>query len=147
MANHQLERLGVVPKALALADVGQSCLDVGVANGVKVKALHARKNGLRDLLRVGGAENKDHMRRRLLKRLEQRVERCRGKHVNLVDDVHLVGTARGCKAHSANDLFAHVVDARTTCRVQLVDVGMLARGNVLALLAGAVGQVSRPLLA
>ena len=147
MAHHQLERLGVVAKALALADVGQTSLDVGVADGMEVKALHAAEDGLGNLLRVGGAQHEDHVCGRLLQRLEQRVERCRCEHVHLVDDVHLVAGAHGGKAHAADDLVAHVVDARATRRIELVDIGMLARGNETALLAGAVGQMALALLA
>ena len=44
-----------------------------------------------------GREHEDHVLRRLLQRLEQRVERGLGQHVYLVDEVDLMGvlTARG----------------------------------------------------
>ena len=147
MAHHKLKGLGIVAKALALADVGQTRLDVGVANGVEVKALNAAEDGLGNLLGIGRAQHEDHVRGRLLNGLEQRVERRRGEHVHLVDDVHLVRRAHRRKAHATDDLFAHVVDARTACCVKLVDVGVFAGRNEAALLTGAVGQMPGPLLA
>ena len=147
MTHHQLERLGLVAKALALADVCEALLDVGVSDGVEVEPLDAAEDGLGNLLRIGGAQHEDHVRGRLLQRLEQRVERRRGEHVHLVDDVHLVPRAHRGEAHATDDLVAHVVHARAACGIQLVDVGMLAGGNEAALLAGAVGQMPVSLLA
>ena len=87
------------------------------------------------------------MGRRLLEGLEQRVEGCRREHVDLVDDVHLMGARHRRVAHAINNLFADVVDAGTRRGIELVDVRMLARSDQAALLAGAVGQVARALLA
>jgi hypothetical protein len=47
----------------------------------------------RDLVRLGRREDELHVRRRLLERLQQRVEGLRGEHVHLVDDVDLVAVA------------------------------------------------------
>ena len=87
------------------------------------------------------------MTRRLLERLQQRVERRHREHVNLVDDVDLVAPARRRKLHAVDNLLADVVDAGAACRVELVDVGMLSRGDKLAVLARSVGVGSRTLLA
>ena len=105
---------------------------------MEVEALAARQDCLRDLLRVGRAQHEHHVRRRLLERLEQRVERRRGEHVDLVDDVNLVRAAHRGEAHRVDDLLAHVVHTRTGCGVQLVDVRMRALGDGLALGAVAV---------
>src|SRR3546814_4326065 len=52
---------------------------------------------LRDqqLLRVGGREQELDVLRRLLERLQQRIERRLGQHVDFVDQVDLVAAARG----------------------------------------------------
>ena len=148
MARHDADGLVVELKALLLAHVAQAALDVLVADTVEIEPLAAREDRLEDLLRVGGAEHEDHMRRGLLERLEQRVERRRGEHVDLVDDVDLVLAAHRGEVHRADDLLAHVVHARAARGVELVHVRMVALGDELALLAGAVGHAARgPLLA
>src|SRR2546422_979445 len=60
----------------------------------EVEALHAREHRGRDVARIGGGQHEDHVRGRLLQRLEQRVERRLGELVDLVDDVDLVAAAR-----------------------------------------------------
>ncbi len=57
---------------------------------VEVEALAAGQDGGGQLLRLGGGEDEHGVGRRLLQRLEQRVERAGGQHVHLVDDVDLV---------------------------------------------------------
>jgi hypothetical protein len=48
--------------------------------------LTSGKDCIRDLVSLGGGENKDDMRRGFFERLEKGVEcRC-GKHVNFIDD-------------------------------------------------------------
>ena len=142
MARHDGERLVVVIETLLLAHVGQAMLDILVADAVEIEALAAREDGLQNLLRVGGAQHKDHVRRRLLKRLEQRVERRRREHVDLVDDIDLVPAAHRGKVDGVDDLLAHVVHAGTACGIELVDIRVVALGDELALLASTVGQAA-----
>ena len=82
------------------------------------------------------------MRRRLLKSFKQRIERRRRQHVNLVDDVNLVGTLHGSKVNGVDNLRAHVVDTRTTCSIELIDVRVGTFGNQLALRAGSIGHAA-----
>ena len=142
MARHDSQRLVVVIEALLLAHVCQAMLDILVADTVEIEALAAREDGLQNLLRVGGAQHKDHVRRRLLKRLEQRVERRRREHVDLVDDIDLVLAAHRGKVDGVDDLLAHVVHAGTACSIELVDIGVVALGDELALLASTVGHAA-----
>ena len=142
MARHDGERLVVVIEALLLAHVGQAMLDILVADTVEIEALAAREDGLQNLLRVGGAQHKDHVRRRLLERLEQRVERRRREHVDLVDDIDLVLATHRGKVDGVDNLLAHIVHARAACGIELVDIGVVALGDELALLAGAVGHAT-----
>ena len=139
MARHDLKRLLVEGEALLLADVAQTTDDVVVRNAVEVEALAARQDRLQDLLRIGSAQDKDDVTRRLLKRLEQRVERLRREHVDLVDDVNLVGAAHRGEAHRVDDFLAHIVHARARRGVELVNVRMRALGDRRALRAGTVG--------
>ena len=58
--------------------------------------------------------------------------------MDLVDDVDLVAAAHRRVVDAVDDLLADVVDAGAACRVELVDVGVHALGDHLAILAGAV---------
>ena len=142
MARHNGECLVVVIEALLLTHVGQAMFDILVADAVEIEALAAREDGLQNLLRIGGAQHEDHVRRRLLERLEQRVERRRREHVNLVDDIDLVLAAHRGKVDGVDDLLAHIVHARAACGIELVDIGVVALGDELALLTGAVGHAA-----
>ena len=142
MARHDGERLIVVVEALLLAHVCQAMLNILVADAMEIETLAAREDGLQNLLRVGGAQHKDHVCRRLLERLEQRVKRRRCEHVDLVDDIDLVLAAHRGKVDGVDDLLAHVVHARAACGIELVDVRMVALGDEFALLAGAVGHAA-----
>ena len=59
----------------------------------------ARQDGHRQFLRIGGGEQELHMGRRLLQRLQQRVERVRGEHVHFVDQIDLVAATAGRVLH------------------------------------------------
>ena len=144
---HDVERCVLVGEALLLAHVHEVLANLLCRDGVEVEALHAREDGLEDLLRVGGAQDEGDVGRGLLEGLEQRVERRRGEHVDLVDDVDL-GAAHDRRIVDApDDLVADVVHARVGCRIDLEYVGVAARCDGLALGAGAIGQLVRTLLA
>ena len=138
MAGDEGQRLTVVLEALGGAHELKALGDVGVGDAVELQALAARKHRLGNLLRVGGAQHEHHVRRRLLQRLEQRVERRRGEHVDLVDHIDLVAALRGGKGDSVDDLVTHVVDAGARRGVELVHIGVRAARDLLALLARAV---------
>ena len=116
-------------------------------DAAEIEALAPRVNGLGHLLRVGGGQDEHHVARRFLQRLQKRVEGGRREHVHLVDDVYLVAPARRRELHAPDDLLADVLHAGAARGIQLVDVRVLAGGDHLAILAGAVGLGGRPLLA
>ena len=147
VANDQLESRVVVGEALLAADVGQVGLHLVVTDAVEVKALDAREDGCKNFLRVGGAHDEHNVLGRLLEGLEQGVEGRRGQHMDLVDDVDLAASKRGCVVHAGEDLLADVIHAGTGCRVELGHVRVLSGGDEAALLAGAVGQLAGALLA
>ena len=128
-------------------DTNQVLVNVVVPDRPEVKTLDARENRGGNLLRVGRAKHEDHVLRWLLESLEQRVERCRREHVNLVDDVHLVATLRRSVAHAVYDFLSNAVDARTRGGVELVHVWVLARRDELALITCAIGKMPGTLLA
>ena len=134
----QLESISLEFDALRHADGAEARDDGLVGDASEIEALATGVNGFRDLLRVGGREDEHHVIRGLLKRLEQRVEGRDREHVNLVDDVDLVATARRGELHAPDDLLAHVLDAGAGRRVELIDIRMLPRRDELAVLARAV---------
>ena len=81
------ERLVVNLHLFLLGNVGQVLRDEGRGNPAQIEALAARQYRRQNLLRLGRREHELHMGRRLLERLQQRVERFLGQHVNFVDDV------------------------------------------------------------
>ena len=117
--------------ALTLGNGTEMFGDLLGGNIAEIKALAARLNRLRNLVRFGGAENELHMRRRFLHGLEQRVERWRREHVNFVDDVDAVLAARRRKA-SASDKVARVVDASVGSAVDFDDIEVFAAENRVA---------------
>ena len=73
---------------------------------MEIEPLAAGQNGGRQLMHLGGGQDKHDMGRRLLQRLEQGVEGPSGQHVYLVDDIHPVfGHRRG-----EVDLLAQIPD-------------------------------------
>ena len=99
----------------------------------------ARQNSDRDLLRVGGGEHELDVRRRLLERLEQRIEAAGREHVYFVDDVHLVTAAARCVLNRLQQ-FAHVIDAGARRGVDLdhVDEAPLVHVHAAAALAAGI---------
>ena len=59
---------------------------------LKVVNLTAAEDGGQNLMLFCGGQNENHMCWRFLERLQKGVEGCSGKHVNLVDDEHLIST-------------------------------------------------------
>ena len=104
---------------------------VGV-DAAQVEALAARQHRHRHLADLGGGEDELGVRRRLLQRLQQRVERRRRQHVNFVEDVDLVARLHRRVADRVVDL-AHVVDAVVGGGVHLDHVEMAALHDRLAL--------------
>ena len=85
---------------------------------MKIEALTARQNRLRQLVHLGGGKDKNDVLGRLLKRLEQRVERLGGEHVHFVDDIHAEARLAGLELHLVDDV-ADVLDFAVGRRVHL----------------------------
>ena len=113
----------------------------------QIEALAPRQNGHRNLAHFGGGEDEFDVRRRFLKRFQQRVEGVLRQHVDFVDDEHLVARDQRLVARVLDDL-ADVVDAGVGSGVHLQHVGMAALDDLQAMLAvtinlhrRAIGQV------
>ena len=150
-----VERIVVRRDPLGLEHLPQPVPDGAGPDAPEVEALEPREHrrrGGRDLLRLGGGEDEDHPRRRLLEHLEQRVPRLAREHVRFVDDVDLVVAFAGGGVHRPLAQVARVVDAAVAGGIDLdhVEVGRAAPDAeaVLALAAGlavgvAIGAVER----
>jgi hypothetical protein len=96
--------------ALGLAHPGEMPAELLGGDAAQVEPLTARQYGDRDLVHLGRREQEFHVRRRLFQRLQKRVERVLGQHVDFIDDVDLVAGRHRRIAHRLDDL-ADVVDA------------------------------------
>ena len=94
-------------------------------------ALAAGEDGERDLFRLGGGEDEEHVLGRLLQRFQQRVEGLLREHVHFVDDVHLFPAHRGERPHRFLQ-GADLLDAAVRGGVDLVHVEGGAAGDLPA---------------
>ena len=88
---HTGQNLGAVGgqrDLLTLRHRHQLLLNVAGQNALESKALAAGENGGRHLVQLRGGQNEHQMLRRLLQSFQQSVERLRGQHMHLVDDIH-----------------------------------------------------------
>ena len=121
-----------------LRDIREPCGDVLGRYTVEVETLAAGQDGGRKLVDFRRGEHELDVLRRLLQRLQQRVERAGGEHVDLVDDVDAVLAADGCEVRFVADL-TDVVDAVVRRRVDLDDVEDGTGVDALAGLAAVAG--------
>ena len=131
-ARDQRQRLGVRRDRLLAGDALQMLHQQGGIDPAQVEALAARQHGDRDFADFGRGEHEFGVRRRLLQRLEQRVEGGAGKHVHFVEDVHLVAGGNGRVAHGLVDR-AHVLDPVMRGGVHLDNVEVPAFHDRLAM--------------
>ena len=74
LLGYHVQRLLVVGESLAVGHTFQMAHDVGHAHAVEVVDLAARDDGGQNLVLLGGGQDEDHIRGRLLERLEEGVE-------------------------------------------------------------------------
>ncbi len=131
------QRDGLVGEGDLLACDGAAQLgdQGGEVDPAQVVALAARQHRGEDLVGIRGGEDELGVRRRLLQRLQQRIEGVRREHVDLVDDVDLeaaLDRAMGDRLHQV----AHLLDLRVRGTVDLEDVERDAVGDLLTGRAG-----------
>ena len=102
--------------------------DAACGDRLEIKSLASTLNCGGHFVRLGGAQNKFHVRRRLLHGLQQRVECRRGEHVHFVNDVNFVRAARRQNS-SLGDQVARVVHAAIAGAVDLDHIHVFAAKN------------------
>ena len=107
-------------------------------NAAQIEALAARQHGDRDFANFGGREHELHVRRRLLQRLQQRVERVARQHVDFVDDEDLGADLHRPRPADLDD-FPHVVDSGAGRGVHLEHIRLTLGQNGEAIAADAAG--------
>ena len=108
-----------------LGDVKQMFFDLLIADAAEIKALAARENSHRQLMRRCGGEDKNHMSRRLLQGFEDSIESVIGQHMHFVDDIDLIAFL----GRSVFDPLAQItdlIDAAVGSAVDLDDIHALA---------------------
>ena len=130
----RLEHLAQVPNHL----LRQHVLEVEL----QAAGQHCR----RQLLRVGGGEQKLDVGWRLLEGLQQRIEAAVGEHVHLVDQVDLEARAGGGVLHVVQQL-AGVLHLGPRGGIDLQQVDAAPLGDLLAGTAAAAGLRTHPGLA
>ncbi len=142
-ARDQIERGRLHRHRLLHRDAGEMRGQFRDPHPPQVEALAARQHGDRHLAQFGGGEHELHVRRRLLQRLQQRVERVARQHVDFVDDEHLGARLDRAVAGRLDDL-AHVVDAGAAGGVHFHHVGVAVGQDRDAIGAYAAGIRGRP---
>jgi hypothetical protein len=131
-------RLRLGGDLLLLQDLVQVADDRRPRHLLQVELQAARQHRHRDALRIGGGEDELQVRRRLLERLQHRIERRLRQHVYFVDDEHLEAAAHrnigGVVLQGP-----HLVDAGVGRGVDLDQVGKTPGVDLLAGPAGAAG--------
>ena len=114
-AGDKLRPLAGQLQSLLPGDVLHTLGDILGADAGKIVPLAPGKDGSGDLLDLRGRQNKDDVGGRLLQRFQQGIERCRGEHVHLVDDIYLIMTGAGgvgCFITQITDIVHAVVGGR-----------------------------------
>ena len=127
-AGDERERLVGRVDPLGVRDLAQHLDEILQARPLEDERLAARADGRQHLREVGGAEDEDEMRRRLLDQLQQRVPGGVRELVRLVEDVDLVAALDRLQDDAVADL-ADVVDAALRGRVHLDHVEGGAGGD------------------
>ncbi len=135
-ARDQRQRRRVEDHVFRGEDGGQHIDDERRRELLQVELQAARKHGDGNLLGVGGRQHELDVRRRLLQRLQHRIERGLRQHVHFVDQVDLEAPDRRHVARVVEH-FAHVVDAGVGRGIELQQIYEAAGVDVHAGGAGA----------
>ena len=98
----------------------------------QIEALAARHDRRQHFLRFGGGKHELHVRRRFLERLEQGIERRRGEHVHLVDDVDFE-RRRSRRIQAGLAQLTHLFDPVVAGTVNLEHIDRSSLGDLDAL--------------
>ena len=133
-ARDQLHRLRIDRHLFGRCNVREPRDDLLFAVAPEHELLAAADHGQRNLLSICGAQHEHDVRRRLLERLQQRVERRLREHVRLVDDVDLEWPHGRGEVHLLSKV-ANLIDSSVGRGVDLDEVEGRARCHLHARLA------------
>ena len=134
----QLCAVGGQLQALFFGDIFHPVRDIFRPDAGKIIPLAAGKDGRRDLLDLGRRQNEDNMGGRFFQRFQQGVERRRGEHVHLIDDIYLIMASAGRIGRLVAEV-ADIIDAVVGRRIHFHHVENAAVVDALADLAFAAG--------
>ena len=137
LARNDLQGTGFHTDTLLIGDISELFDDILCRDALEIVGLTATQDGGQNLLLLGGTHHEDGMLRRLLKGLEERIERRCRKHVDLIDDEDLVFSYLWRNLHLI-DQFADVIDRVVRRRIELIYVVaalLLERLTALAFVA------------
>ena len=109
--------------------------DCAGLNRPEVEALAPALDRGGHLLGSSRCQNELHVRRRLLQRLQQSVERPRTEHVHLIDDVDLEASPRRSQRGITSQL-ADVVHTRVARRIDLHHIEVFTTGRHISSMVG-----------
>ena len=120
LVRDHVQRLVVDRNPLLAGDIPQVADDVRHADAVEIVGLAAAQDGRENLVLLRGREDENRVCRRLLKGLEESIERRRGEHVHLIDDIDRIASHLGWDLHLVHQVLdvIHTVVGR---RIQFVD--------------------------
>ncbi len=130
---------------LGVRDPAELVGDRPEADRLQLEDLRPRLDRRWHLLELGRRHHEEHVRRRLLERLEQGVERRPRQPVDLVDDEDLVAVADRPYPEAGDDDVADLLDLRVRRGVDLEDVDVAPLGDLDARVAGSARVGGRPL--
>ena len=136
-ARQQRQRRVVDLDLLGVGDRLELVGDLLDADRLELEHLRPRLDRRRHFLELRRRHHEDDVRRRLLDRLEERVEGLRREPVDFVDDEDLVAVADRRDAEAGDDDVADLVDLGVGGGVDLEDVHVAALGDLDAGVADA----------
>ena len=103
--------------SLTVSDVSQLVHNIGDMDSCEVIDLASREDSGQNLMLLGRCQDKNGVRRRLLERLEKRVESALRQHVHLIYDINAILPHRRRNAHLVGE-FADIVNRVVRCRIE-----------------------------
>ena len=125
---NQPQRVIVGLDALSVTNPPQRLEQLVGRRAQERKRLAATTHRVGQAVRLGRAENEDHVRRRLLQRLQERVGRVGRQRMGLVEDVDAIATQHGLLIDAIANI-ADVIDATIRGCIELEDVERSAISN------------------
>ncbi len=121
IAGHQPHRIRGHRHTLPLGNLRQPIVDALGRDTAEVETLAAGYNGGQDSVGLGGAENENHVSRRLFQGFQKGVGSLIGEHVGFVNDINLAPALGGGKVNLVPNL-TDVLNAPVAGRIHLYGI-------------------------